>query len=317
MSWLLALAFGGAILLALWLGPKLQVFRLTADPVVRFDKENEARKTLATVIGGFAIVISLYSTTMTLDATREGQITERYTKAVEQLGALKGDRQPNIEVRLGGIYALARIAKDSDRDRETIEQVLTAYMRQNAPTAVDRDCPDTVSPRADLQAIMWTLGDERYRGPNARKAPFNLRAVNLCGFSLTSGKFDASFFTMADLRRADVRGAGFRGAWLEYVDFRAANLQTTNFDGAKLRGALFNEADLRGATLTRALLTDAKFRAARLDGSNFAGANVESADFQGADLGPVQGLCVEQLAMAKTDGRTRPPKDLPRCGHGK
>jgi hypothetical protein len=41
-------------------------------------------------------------TVRTYRLTQQGQITDRYTKAIEQLGAEK------LEVRLGGIYALGR-----------------------------------------------------------------------------------------------------------------------------------------------------------------------------------------------------------------
>ena len=57
----------------------------------------------------------------------QGHVTDRFTKAIEQLGS------DNLAVRLGGIYALERIAKDSKRDHWTIMEVLTAYVRQNAP----------------------------------------------------------------------------------------------------------------------------------------------------------------------------------------
>ena len=54
--------------------------------------------------------------------SREGQVTDRYTKAIEQLGS---DR---LEVRIGGIYALERIARDSARDHPAVIEVLTAFI---------------------------------------------------------------------------------------------------------------------------------------------------------------------------------------------
>jgi hypothetical protein len=42
-----------------------------------------------------------------LSVAQEGQITDRYTKAVENLG------EDAIDVRLGGVYALQRIMEDS------------------------------------------------------------------------------------------------------------------------------------------------------------------------------------------------------------
>jgi len=302
-----------AILLILWWAPKLQVSKLTTDRLERFDKENEARKTLATIIGGFAIVATVYSTTRALDATREGQITDRYTKAIEQLGATKTNQEPNIEVRLGGIYALVRIAKDSARDSETIDQVLTAYMRHNIPAKAVQDCADTAIARADLQAITSTLGDVTYAQGRAKRPTFHLGGVSFCGFSFSGRNFDGSYLTFGEMRRAAFREAKFRHAWMEYVDFSGANLQGADLTGAILRGAVLSDVDLRGAMLTDALLTEAKFKAARLEDSNLSGANLDSADFEGVNLERTHGLCREQLSRAKTDRRTSAPNNLLPC----
>lgn len=74
-----------------------------------------------------------------LEVAREGQITDRISKAVEQLGAERtvngdgGQTEANIEVRIGGILALERIAQDSvrfhqGRDHVRIMELLCAYM---------------------------------------------------------------------------------------------------------------------------------------------------------------------------------------------
>ncbi|MFN7523786.1 MAG: hypothetical protein ACK5RD_11680, partial [Aphanizomenon sp.] len=61
------------------------------------------------------------------ETANQKQITERFSKAIEQLGSDKP------EVILGGIYTLERIARDSKPDQWTIMEVLTAFVRQNAP----------------------------------------------------------------------------------------------------------------------------------------------------------------------------------------
>ena len=62
----------------------------------------------------------------TLNLTEQGQVTDRYTKAIEQLGSDK------LDVRIGGIYALERIARDSPRDHPTVMEVLTAFIREHS-----------------------------------------------------------------------------------------------------------------------------------------------------------------------------------------
>jgi hypothetical protein len=57
-----------------------------------------------------------------LEVAEQGHITERYTKAIEQLGSDK------LDVRLGGIYALEQIAVDSRRDHPTVVEVLSAFV---------------------------------------------------------------------------------------------------------------------------------------------------------------------------------------------
>jgi hypothetical protein len=51
------------------------------------------------------------------------RITDLYTKAVELVGS------DNASVRLGGLYALERLAQDNENQRQTIVNVLCAYLR--------------------------------------------------------------------------------------------------------------------------------------------------------------------------------------------
>jgi hypothetical protein len=62
----------------------------------------------------------------TFELTEQGQVTDRYTKAIEQLGSDK------LDVRIGVIYALERIARDSHRDHPTIMAVLAAFIREHS-----------------------------------------------------------------------------------------------------------------------------------------------------------------------------------------
>lgn len=58
----------------------------------------------------------------THDAT-ERRVTELYTKAADQLGS---DKAP---VRMAGLYALERLAQDNPDQRQTIVNVICAYLR--------------------------------------------------------------------------------------------------------------------------------------------------------------------------------------------
>ena len=86
----------------------------------------------------------LIYTAKTLQAAQEGQITDRYTKAVEQLAS------PAVDVRLGGIYALQRLAADSPRDRSTVRNVLAAFVRHHDFCAAEPPAPQCSAGIYDL-----------------------------------------------------------------------------------------------------------------------------------------------------------------------
>src|SRR5262249_26632269 len=168
------LVVGTVVLLLLflfvWKVPKWQVANIT-DEKDRLATESGFRQTLVQLVGGAAALGAFYFTAQTLrtsqdtlEVTRQGQITERFTKAIEQLG----DKE-RLMVRLGGIYALERIAKDSEYDHWPVMEVLTAFVREQVPVQDARDTQPLKQaaedkgqemPKlpTDIQAILTVLG---------------------------------------------------------------------------------------------------------------------------------------------------------------
>ena len=184
--------------------------------------------------------------------SREGQVTERYTKAIEQLGSKE------LDVRIGGIFALERIARDSVRDHPTVTEVLTAFIREHSrepwPPGDHAASPEERPDRPDVQAAVTVVG--------RRDAKRDIRPIDLTGADLIGARLDGADLVDARLRGADLilaflRGADLRGAYLEGADLRRANL-----GGADLRGTHLFDADLRGASLRDARLGDANLTAA-------------------------------------------------------
>ena len=66
---------------------------------------DNARGRLLTLGAGLLAAGALAYTALTFNLSRQGQVTDRYTEAIEQLGSDK------LDVRIGGIYALERIAR--------------------------------------------------------------------------------------------------------------------------------------------------------------------------------------------------------------
>jgi hypothetical protein len=91
----LGLATLALLVIVLWKVPQWQVGRVKRlSSKERFDRVNEARKTLATILGGVLLLLGFFGTWQNLRVAQEalsvsqqGQITDRFTKAIEQLGA--------------------------------------------------------------------------------------------------------------------------------------------------------------------------------------------------------------------------------------
>ena len=87
--------------------------------------QNGARTALLQGLAGLAVLIGLYFTWRQVGTSRDMHSTDRFIRAVDQLG--RPDK--TTEVALGGIYGLERVARDSPADRRSIGEILTAYVR--------------------------------------------------------------------------------------------------------------------------------------------------------------------------------------------
>jgi hypothetical protein len=143
----------------------------------------------------FAIVAVVF-TGLNYLLSREGHVTDRYTKAIEQLGS---DR---LDVRLGAIYALERIMIDSPRDHPTIVEVLAAYVREHARLTKRAErrakheadgLPGIPFPDTDVQAALTVLG----RRPSGReeRGSLNLQATDLTGADLVPLEYSIGWLT--------------------------------------------------------------------------------------------------------------------------
>jgi len=277
----LALAAAGvAVLLVCWL-PKWQASDAGVKGKDRLQLENELRKTVAQIIGGAAILAGLYFTFQQLQASRrslevvqEGQTTERFTRAVEQVGSQQA------QVRVGGIYALGEISKDPLYDRHwVVTSILTAFVRDRA---MWRGGPASATLPEDVQAALSVIGtrDERAIISDAERH----RALDLSGTDLRRALLGHANLRQVQLSRAHLEGADLRDADLEEAVLVGVHLEDAILEGSDLYGADLRGAQLRGASLSHA---------------NFARAHLE-----GADLTSVIGLSSEQVGSIIKDSET-------------
>ncbi|MCH8090542.1 MAG: pentapeptide repeat-containing protein, partial [Chloroflexi bacterium] len=257
--------------------------------------EDQFRRTLSQIIAGVVILLGVYvawrrasAVEKTVEVSREGQITERFTKAIELLGS------DNTAICLGGIYALERIAKDSPKnDHRQVMEVLTAYVRENAgwdeARAAEEDPNKEHRPLITIQAILTVLG-RRDRGHEDEDFHLDLSDT--------------------DLRGADLRQTHLEGARLNEAHLQRANLNEAHLEGAELFGAYLKGAVLFGAHLEEASLKDAHLQGADFADAHLEGASLKDARLEGTDLRGASGLTKEQIESALTDEKTRLPDYL-------
>jgi hypothetical protein len=292
---------GGLLLVAMLLAVIVYLPQLAIDPrgLSRADwlkAVQDLRTTILQGLGGVALVGTLYFSARTLSLNRRGQLTERYSKAVEQLGQL-GEKA--MAVRLGGIYALEQIALDSERMYWPVMEVLVAFVRANPAgdaTPVVAFASTEERPRyerdrapieADLQAALTVLArrpEERRRWERNHERMLNLRFADL---------------RRARLRRAHLEDTLLTGARLDDADLAGVHLERAHLSGASLRHAYMRDAHLEQSVLHGARLEEAVMPGARMVGADLTGAHLDRTD-----------LTRSQLEEARIDGSTILPSHL-------
>ena len=230
----------------------------------RLRLQHEVRTGLLQAVAGVAVIAAVVATWQQLDADRRQlraqlalagreQAAQRFARAVDQLAS---DR---LDVRLGGIYGLERVAaggpgtaggayrlaspddptpvaSPSD-DRLQAFQILSAYVRRASrqPSMGPPGDPSLQARLPDVAAAATVLAR---RAVLAGDPP-----LDLCGSLLPGARLDGARLDGADLRGADVR---------------ASNLQRAELAGARLEDALLCGTQLQGADLRGARLTGAR-----------------------------------------------------------
>ncbi|MEU4472377.1 pentapeptide repeat-containing protein [Micromonospora sp. NPDC023888] len=312
----------------------------------RATASHNARLLFITGAGALVVAIGLSYTALTYRLSHRGQVTDRFTKALERLGSAE------LYVRIGAIHSLTHVLRDSADHHADVLQVLVAFVRQRAPRVTGNDSPNPIYPRpnlrtepdSDVQAAMTVIAARVRRPRHEPPGILDLARLDLTGVRLPKGQLQGAYLAGAQMQRADLRGAQLRGA-----DLRGAQMQRADLRGAQLRGADLTEAQLQvaelsgaqlqGANLARAQLQNARLFRAQMQGANvaetqlqgaylagaqlqgaylagaqfektnLAGAQLQKADLSGSGLGiaAVQGLSIDCLAKADIDEGTELP----------
>ncbi|WNV86653.1 pentapeptide repeat-containing protein [Umezawaea sp. Da 62-37] len=272
-----SIAVGGGGLFALYLAARrqrTQELELAQRKSVQAHVEDEAKSNRAHVETVQALAAQVADHNREDAAAR--RVTELYSKSVEQLGS------DQAAVRLGGLYALERLAQDNPDQRRTVGRVLCAYLRMpfevpDAPPWLEdvdglgyktllAEYRERVQEREVRVAAQRVLRDHLLKGDEAQPLPtfwadiaLDLRATSLVDFDLarcTVGEVDFRSATFTG--EAHFEAAMFTGD----VDFVSATFigaahfkEATFTSGADFVSATFDSTvDFASARFTNGVL---------------------------------------------------------------
>jgi hypothetical protein len=218
-------------------------------------------------------------------ADRARRVTDTFSKAVEQLGSEK------MEVRVGGIYTLERLASealttpqatDATGDESTalvsdlywtVMETLTAFVRERARWQEPKAAPGDMTAQSDLWQTGARSGAPRPTPPTDIAAVLEVIRRRPAAGREREERRGWRF----DLNTTDLRGANLLGAHLDGADLEGAHLEGANLWGAHLDGANLEVAHLEGASLAGAHLQKTQLFGAHLEGASLAGAHLKDA----------------------------------------
>jgi uncharacterized protein YjbI with pentapeptide repeats len=253
--------------------------------------QSNVRTPLLQGLGALFLIGGLVATWQQVRISREGQITDRFTNAINQLGS------ENRATRIGGIFALERIARESRQDRSAIAYTLATFVRDSKPASA-----------VHKQSYVRML---KIRAPDVQAA-----MMVLCRSPLCDDRVNASITDLRNLDRTDLR------LDLSRTDLRRASLSGARLDGVNLWGSRLEGANLRGANLRAAGLSDANFALfdpknlsyevgadlsqAILTGAFLSGADLSCANLTGAILDEVTDLHLAKITDCTRGLPTKP-----------
>ena len=278
-----------------------------ADPRVQLDAIRTASAITVAAGGAAALLLAARrqrSTEQTLEHQRdvaqaterdaaEQRITELYTRAVDQLGAEKAP------VRLGGLHALERLAQTNPPQRQTIVDVICAYLRMPYTPPDDQALGEDAHTRHEerRQELQVRLTAQRILSAHLKPETaevfwddidLDLTEAHLHQFDLTACHIRSAQFGRAMFAGyAGFGGAEFAGdAWFGRAEFAG----DAWFGGAEFAGdAGFYEAKFAWTAgfYEAKFAGDAGFRGAEFAGDAWFGGGTEFAGdawFGGAEF---------------------------------
>jgi uncharacterized protein YjbI with pentapeptide repeats len=207
------------------------------------------------------------------------QRDERFRRFIE---ASKSLSDTSVPVRLGGIYALERLARDSKGDFPRIQELLCAFIRTGKKRLgqCSTDIASAFAVFARLAEVIREKGGEIDYDESLRHQQ-TLRH-DLSNASLNGVRSYIPLLPFVNLNGASVMDSAFTGGVLAHAKFRSANLSRTTFSAAFLRQADFTSSTCVGTDFAASDMSEAVLCGADLTNAIFDGCDLNGADLEGA-----------------------------------
>ena len=226
--------------------------------------------------------INLWRTRLTqrqIDLTSQNSRYERFQRGIEMLG------NPELFVRLGGIYALRALMKEDPQELHIpAVELLCAFLRN----PIDADAvTNGSSVRQDIQTALEVLvgrGEaevalEKARGFSLDLRNANLEYAELSGINLSGGNLGGTKLSHSNINDANLSKTMLNEADLSFANCRNSNFREVSLAGANLRHVSVDRSDFSDAKMDWVNCTQGSFHK-----TTFANISFSSCDFKGALL---------------------------------
>lgn len=253
------------------------------------------RKTLAQVLGGFAIVVTFAWTVLkdgqTLDQGRLQLANQQFVDGAKLL------KESDVGASAAGVHALGQVAVARPEFEPLVIDTLVSFIKSGQPQKAQNHDPFPDGAPAtiptNVQAAIAVL---------ANRPEDDGSQIDLYGAYLVRAKFSVAYRS----RPGAFRGTNFQAAILHGADFRDLDLSNAKFDGSFMADWMayapaWTEATpqdpaynlnvrhlftvhFENANLSKAGFDNAKMGGANLKGANLDGVSMWQTDLSRADL---------------------------------
>lgn len=195
------------------------------------------------------------------EQTERGQITDRYTKAVQMLG-----NNDNLSIRVGALNALKQIALDAPDYRLVVKEVIENYVR-----------------RPPAYALQFQQNKERLNKAKTSKYKINTIKDIWLNHLIDCQDIHIALHTLTEIRENNEE-VDISGAHWSFFDLSSTKLEHANLSRAQLVGADLSRSEVKSTSMSNTNLSAANLGFAIMHKVDMSGADLSDSDMIGTDL---------------------------------